>query len=1135
MADLNVAVQITAKDAASGPIGAVQTALNGLSGAAAAPIKAIGSLTNALGAIGLAAGGVQALTGAAQGLAGALGVGVASGMEQVRAQLMAFMKDGAAVDKLLGQIRAEADKTPFAFQEMAKATAMLQPAAQASGKDIMALIKQAEILAALNPAEGLTGGAFALREALSGDFVSVMERFNIPRTLINQLKAEGVPAMEIVGEALRRMGADYSLVSNLANTTAGRFSTFQDAIEGLRVIAGQPILAALGTQLDNLSAFVGRNQETLNGLARAIGTGLAGAIRVAGDALGEAMRLFELAAGVWGGLHGDTDALRWGIEGLIDTIGVDLTRVLFSVMHAIRGDFGPAVEFLSDKWLDVQNAFSAFAPTGERAGRLLGFIGDRIADLLPGLATAASNAGTLDGAFDRLAEVVNATSEAMESLIEWVKEHDVEIAALTGVVTAGATAFGLMRLGMLAAAAAAGIQTVATWAAVAAQTALNVALTANPIGIVIVALAGLAAALTTLWHTNDGFREGVISAWTALTAAAGAIKDVIVTKFSEIAAFIASLPERFRANAVAAGASIVQGLVDGMNPTNVIKAGFALGQAAASATRQALESRSPSRVFEEIGAEVVAGFVGGITDNLSPVDRAAAEMAERLEDAEREHAIRMERLWEDAGRTKGKARTAALERIERAEEDHQRRIEDINDSGAARIVQLEREQAQRRANAVMDFLRGMEDLEREVERKSGDIEARLRDGLAAAASDAGRAIADTMRRAAEQWQSATESLGLSRLIRGRRDEFGAGQDAEARAFREQRDAAEMQFRWEEDKLEANRRYKEALEKEQLRFSRELRRVDSKEEEDRLKEETRVNREKIHEQLVADTQAADRRWEKAREDAARRKRLDEEERAFRQRQEQARRAFEDGLEDEALRRMLDRIITERDSRITEIRTALAEKQREIETQATKEREALARSYEERVADLRDKLLAKVGPLTDEAQATLARFLDNVAGHVQRVTAGIIANTSAATTSIAALGSGGDGGSGRSAAEQWWADYNFHRNMGSELAFLESTPTATLREAGVLKPGEKLRNLDSGGWLMEPIVGRGLRSGDVYNLAEKRPEYLMGGAESARMAGGLSVTINIAGSLIHEKDVARAVMHQIKDLMRSGATF
>lgn len=66
--------------------------------------------------------------------------------------------------------------------------------------------------------------------------------------------------------------------------------------------------------------------------------------------------------------------------------------------------------------------------------------------------------------------------------------------------------------------------------ATVAQAALNLVMNANPIGIVITAVAALAASVIALWHTNDDFRNAVISAWEK-------IKDTISNAVASIKTF----------------------------------------------------------------------------------------------------------------------------------------------------------------------------------------------------------------------------------------------------------------------------------------------------------------------------------------------------------------------------------------------------------------------------------------------------------------------------------------------------------------------------------------------------------------------------------------------------------------------
>lgn len=225
---------------------------------------------------GVALGGAVALAGGL--VAGATsGLSFNNSMEIVTAQLNAFTKDGNKTAAILEMIKKRAASTPFAFEEMAKATSSLMSSAKASGQSLESLVEQAEILAASNPAEGLEGAAFALKEAVSGDFTSIIERFNLPRQFINKLKEEGVPNLEIVQRAMQELGLDTSLVTNLAATAQGRWSTFLDTLTNLSAMVTKPIFDAFSSKLGEVNALLEANQPLLTALAEQ----LAGALQIA--------------------------------------------------------------------------------------------------------------------------------------------------------------------------------------------------------------------------------------------------------------------------------------------------------------------------------------------------------------------------------------------------------------------------------------------------------------------------------------------------------------------------------------------------------------------------------------------------------------------------------------------------------------------------------------------------------------------------------------------------------------------------------------------------------------------------------------------------------------------------------------
>lgn len=118
-----------------------------------------------------------------------------------------------------------------------------------------------------------------------------------------------------------------------------------------------------------------------------------------------------------------------------------------------------------------------------------------------------------------------------------------------GVVTGVVIAVGVLAAGLLAASAASTIYNgvtaairIATIGYTAAQWLLNAALTANPIGIIVVAIGLLIAGLVLAWRNSETFRTVVTGAFTAVKNVAlavwGFIKNAAVAAFGFIKAYI---------------------------------------------------------------------------------------------------------------------------------------------------------------------------------------------------------------------------------------------------------------------------------------------------------------------------------------------------------------------------------------------------------------------------------------------------------------------------------------------------------------------------------------------------------------------------------------------------------------------
>lgn len=366
MNDDQVTVKITTTSDTRG-VTQTKDALHGVGDSANSLDSKMGVLSGAMKGFAAAAAAAAA---AAVGTGIAIGFKFNSSVEQAEAQIMAFTKDARLTAETLAWVKEEAAQTQFSFTDMAQATAGLIPVSKSSRVALQDLVKQAEILGALNPAEGLTGAAFALREALSGDWTSIVERFNLPRSRINELKEQGVPAMEIISQSLREMGIDYGLVAAQGATTAARFDQLKDKLTMLAGAATQPLFDKISASLDEINGGgLDKFINDLQSLWNIVSPYLLPSFKALGETLQDRLLpafekispILELQAKIVGGaLVGAiwlfTNALNaaistlswfWQVQG---NVASGTIAAFQSVASGISGAFRSAFNLIADAW-----------------------------------------------------------------------------------------------------------------------------------------------------------------------------------------------------------------------------------------------------------------------------------------------------------------------------------------------------------------------------------------------------------------------------------------------------------------------------------------------------------------------------------------------------------------------------------------------------------------------------------------------------------------------------------------------------------------------------------------------------------------------------------------------------------------
>lgn len=1066
MSSAELQVVLKARDEMSAVLKSVASQLGGVDKAAQSAAKGasglssvfsgitgvVGGAVKSLGALGLAAQGVEVLAGAARGAGEALGVGLASEAENVRAKFKAFIPDAGVLEKTLADVRKEADLTPFGFRELSAAVAGLIPSAKQAKEPLIDLTRTAEILAASHPEQGLEGAAFALREAVSGDFTSVIERFDLPRTTINKLKAEGVPALEIVRKAMGEMGYSMDLVANLAATTTGRFSTFQDALDGLKLKAGEPILAAFGEQLDALSGFLADNQEALAGFASMVGNTMAQVVSVGAHAVGDFIATVRtLAPAFQDVVHAIGNLIDGDFEGAMG----DLRNAAQVAVDFLNQQFGGAVS-------DLQSTFSAFTPTANRFGEAFGVIGDFIENnAIPALSNMQQGAATLLDAMgggqrilNDFAGGVNTVTGALSGLQPIASATGQVLGGLGTATSEASDAYGkfLVQQGLVSAATAE-MQGPAKGTA-AVIDALWAVLANTPVGKVVESFKAIVGAIQSAQaHTGDA-ATAMDKAWQEMIAFTGNLRDQIAAKLKEVGAAIAALPGQFREDAVKAGASIVEGMIAGLNPARLVVAVAGMTASAIAAARAALDSHSPSKVFEDIGESMPEGLIQGVegmTDDLigavedmlsqvrqtaetmgedafasvatamgaafektftiveeaqNKIDNARADLDRRYQrDGELEEVKYQRRLADlraDAATGTVAQKKAANEAIQALQQAHGNKLVDLEQSYLDKISEMEfdaadqlaaasERQALARGRALQDFVRDAGELTADVASKAEAIGQKAADAIAEAMKDAGKSIQDVKDKAAQAISDLQDNQTASRDVRALRATFATGQDDESRQRDQKQEDADLEYKLSRD-----------LAKAKLKLGK-----------DQAKATTDDEHRQLDIRYADEVQNLKDGFEEAKKDLARRRSIEEDNRKFRADQAKALQDFNDNLEDKALLKQMERLHKDAETRIAEINRALGEKTAAINKQEGEEREALRKSADEKLADLKTRFYDKAGKLNDDSKTAFETLFQAIAGGA-RDAAGAVSDLASVINKVSGAKPGAGAASGGKAA-------------------------------------------------------------------------------------------------------------------------
>lgn len=361
-------------------------------------------------------------------------------------------------------------------------------------------------------------------------------------SLIQGLGGDTERAVELTDQAIVDM-------SDNANKMGTDIGSIQDAYQGF---AKQNY-----TMLDNLKLGYGGTQEEMIRLINdsgILGEKITSLDGITFDQMIEAIHKIQQNLGITGTTAeeaGSTISGSWGsIKALFENI---LTKVASKLAPTIMG----FLKQLSG-WMESMN-WDSFA---DKVGNALQKVFDWIAKIdfteffEKGMDAMEKFLGKLGGFITDIPKIIR-------EFKKWAPL----IAGVTAAFLALKTALNVIMV----------IKTIpaAITACKTAILAVNAAMVANPILLIVTLIAGLVVALVTLWNTNEGFRNAVISVWNAIKGAFGTAIEAIKGFFLGLASTAVSVWETIKSGAstvVSAVSGFFTGLVTTLtNVWNTIK------------------------------------------------------------------------------------------------------------------------------------------------------------------------------------------------------------------------------------------------------------------------------------------------------------------------------------------------------------------------------------------------------------------------------------------------------------------------------------------------------------------------------------------------------------------------------------
>jgi tape measure domain-containing protein len=479
-----------------------------------------------IGGAALAAGAVGAT--AAAGMA-AFGVKVAAANQAAAVSFETLLGSGEKASAFLKDLGAFAAKTPFELPELRDAAARLVATGVEANRVIPIMEALGDSTAAMGTgAQGIDRAVTALQQMSNSGRVTAGD--------MNQLASAGIPAWNALAASI---GKSPAAVRELVANGEVEVETLLTAIENK---TGSTFGRVAGTMEKQSATLVGQFStlkdtvsQTLGQVAQPLADSLQKALPDVTKAVDGLVKGFEPAITSIGGL----------IQSLTPTL-VPLGQAIGKIGNALVGG--------------LSKGFNALAPVIQKLAPVLGAVGEALGDVIGRAFTA------LAPILPRIAQSIADLLTALMPLVPVLGDILIAFAPLIELFGKGLEVIVPIIAGIVQFIAQSTILRTTIIVITAAWIGLNIAMSMNPIGLIVIAIVALVGVLKLLWDAVGG-SDFFIGVWenikTAVSAVADWFMNTLVPLFGKVwDLLLAGLnlyltPYKLAWNAIQMGAKVV--------------------------------------------------------------------------------------------------------------------------------------------------------------------------------------------------------------------------------------------------------------------------------------------------------------------------------------------------------------------------------------------------------------------------------------------------------------------------------------------------------------------------------------------------------------------------------------------------